>query len=75
MLQTLIKRLEIIRAAMSLADEDLIAQQLPALRAVLPQLDGAAGETLAAIITALAGGHYPQAMRLINRFLTGGAGR
>ena len=45
MLQTLIKRLEIIRAAMSLADEDLIAQQLPALRAVLPQLDGAAGET------------------------------
>ena len=70
MLQTLIKRLEIIRAAMSLADEDLIAQQLPALRAVLPQLDGAAGETLAAIIAALAGGHYPQAMRLINRFLT-----
>ena len=59
MLQTLIKRLEIIRAAMSLADEDLIAQQLPALRAVLPQLDGAAGEILAAIITALAGGHYP----------------
>ena len=70
MLQTLIKRLEIIRAAMSLADEDLIAQQLPALRAVLPQLDGAADETLAAIIAALAGGHYPQAMRLINRFLT-----
>ena len=70
MLQTLIKRLEIIRAAMSLADEDLIAQQLPALRAVLPQLDGAAGETLAAIIAALADGHYPQAMRLINRFLT-----
>ena len=70
MLQTLIKRLEIIRAAMSLADEDLIAQQLPALRAVLPQLDGAAGETLTAIIAALAGGHYPQAMRLINRFLT-----
>lgn len=70
MLQTLIKRLEIIRAAMSLADEDLIAQQLPAPRAVLPQLDGAAGETLAAIIAALAGGHYPQAMRLINRFLT-----
>ena len=70
MLQTLIKRLEIIRAAMSLADEDLIAQQLPALRAVLPQLDGAAGEALAAIITALADGHYPQAMRLINRFLT-----
>lgn len=70
MLQTLIKRLEIIRAAMSLADEELIAQQLPALRAVLPQLDGAAGETLAAIIAALADGHYPQAMRLINRFLT-----
>lgn len=59
MLQTLIKRLEIIRAAMSLADEDLIAQQLPALRAVLPQLGGAAGEILAAIITALADGHYP----------------
>ena len=59
MLQTLIKRLEIIRAAMSLADEDLIAQQLPALRAVLPQLDGAAGEILAAIITVLADGHYP----------------
>ena len=36
MLQTLIKRLEINRAAMSLADEDLIARQLPALRAVLP---------------------------------------
>ena len=70
MLQTLIKRLEIIRAAMSLADEDLIARQLPALRAVLPQLDGAAGEALAAIIAALAGGHYPQAMRLMNRFLT-----
>ena len=70
MLQTLIKRLEIIRAAMSLADEELIVQQLPALRAVLPQLDGAAGEALAAIIAALAGGHYPQAMRLINRFLT-----
>ena len=31
---------------------------------------GAAGETFAAIIAALAEGHYPQAMRLINRFLT-----
>lgn len=28
----------------SLTDEDLIAQQLPALRAVLPQLDDAADD-------------------------------
>ena len=53
-----------------LSVNDLIAQQLPALRAVLPQLAGAAGETLAVIVAALADGHYPQAMRLINRFLT-----
>ena len=53
-----------------LSDKDLIAQQLPALRAVLPQLAGAAGETLAVIVAALADGHYPQAMRLISHFLT-----
>ena len=33
MLHTLMRRLEIIRAAISLADEALLAQQLPALQA------------------------------------------
>lgn len=71
MLHTLMRRLEIIRAAISLADEALLAQQLPALHAAQAQLPATAAAALAGIIDALHGGHYPQAVRLINRFLQG----
>lgn len=70
-MQILIKRLEIIRAAMSLADEALIAQQLPALRAALAELPAntTPQAALALIIEALEAGHYPRAMQRINAFL------
>ena len=70
-MQILIKRLEIIRAAMSLADEVLIAQQLPALRVALADLPAntAPQAALALIIEALEVGHYPRAMQRINAFL------
>ena len=70
-MQMLIKRLEIVRAAMSLADEALIAQQLPALRAALADLpaNSTPQAALALIIEALESGHYPRAMQRINAFL------
>ena len=70
-MQMLIKRLEIVRAAMSLADEALIAQQLPALRAALADLpaNSTPQAVLALIIEALESGHYPRAMQRINAFL------
>ena len=69
-MQMLIKRLEIVRAAMSLADEALIAQQLPALRAALADLPAnSTPQALALIIEALESGHYPRAMQRINAFL------
>ena len=70
-MQMLIKRLEIVRAAMSLADEALIAQQLPALRAALADLpaNSTPQAVLALIIEALASGHYPRALQRINAFL------
>ena len=70
-MQILIKRLEIIRAAMSLADEALIAQQLPALRAALAELPAntTPQAALTLIIEALEAGHYPRAMQRINAFL------
>lgn len=70
-MQILMKRLEIIRAAMSLADEALIAQQLPALRAALADFseNTTPQAALALIIEALEAGHYPRAMQRINAFL------
>lgn len=70
-MQMLIKRLEIIRAAMSLADEALIAQQLPALRAALADLpaNSTPQAALVLIVEALEAGHYPRAMQRINAFL------
>ena len=70
-MQMLMKRLEIVRAAMSLADEVLIAQQLPALRAALADLpaNSTPQAALALIIGALEAGHYPRAMQRINAFL------
>ena len=70
-MQILMKRLEIVRAAMSLADEVLIAQQLPALRAALADLPAntTPQAALALIIEALESGHYPRAMQRINAFL------
>ena len=58
-MQILLKRLEIVRAAMSLADETLIAQQLPALRAALADLpaNSTPQAVLALIIEALESGH------------------
>ena len=71
-MQILIKRLEIIRAAMSLADEALIAQQLPALQAALAQMDAATSThaALAEIIHLLQGRHYPEAVARIGAFLS-----
>lgn len=70
-MQMLIKRLEIVRAAMSLADEALIAQQLPALRAALADLpaNSTPQAALVLIVEALEAGHYPRAMQRINAFL------
>ena len=70
-MQMLIKRLEIVRAAMSLADEALIAQQLPALRAALADLpaNSTPQAALTLIVEALESGHYPRAMQRINAFL------
>lgn len=70
-MQILMKRLEIVRAAMSLADEVLIAQQLLALRAALADLpeNTTPQAVLALIIEALEAGHYPRAMQRINAFL------
>ena len=70
-MQILMKRLEIVRAAMSLADEVLIAQQLPALRAALADLpeNTTPQAVLVLIIEALEAGHYPCAMQRINAFL------
>ena len=70
-MQILLKRLEIVRAAMSLADEALIAQQLLLLRAALADLPANATPqaALALIIEALEAGHYPRAMQRINAFL------
>ena len=70
-MQILLKRLEIVRAAMSLADETLIAQQLPALRAALADLpaNSTPQAALTLIVEALESGHYPRAMQRINAFL------
>lgn len=70
-MQILMKRLEIVRAAMSLADEVLIAQQLPALRAALADLpaNSTPQAALVLIVEALEAGHYPRAMQRINAFL------
>ena len=56
---------------MSLADEALIAQQLPALHAVLADLpeNTTPQAALTLIIEALEAGHYPRAMQRINAFL------
>ena len=70
-MQMLMKRLEIVRAAMALADEALIAQQLPALRAALADLPAntTPQAALVLIVEALESGHYPRAMQRINAFL------
>ena len=56
-MQLLLKRLEIVRAAMALEDESLLALQLPALQAALAQMDAAtsAHAALAEIIRLLQG--------------------
>ena len=71
-MQLLLKRLEIVRAAMALEDESLLALQLPALQAALTQMDAAtsAHAALAEIIRLLQGRHYPEAVARIGAFLT-----
>ena len=71
-MQLLLKRLEIVRAAMALEDESLLALQLPALQAALAQMDAAtsAHAALAEIIRLLQGRHYPEAVARIGAFLT-----
>lgn len=71
-MQLLLKRLEIVRAAMALEDESLLALQLPALQAALTQMDAAtsAHAALAEIIRLLQGRHYPEAVARIGAFLS-----
>ena len=71
-MQLLLKRLEIVRAAMALEDESLLALQLPTLQAALTQMDAAtsAYAALAEIIRLLQGRHYPEAVARIGAFLT-----
>ena len=71
-MQLLLKRLEIVRAAMALEDESLLALQLPALQAALTQMDAAtsAHAALAEIIRLLQGRQYPEAVARIGAFLT-----
>ena len=71
-MQLLLKRLEIVRAAMALEDESLLALQLPALQAALTQMDAAtsAHAALAEIIHLLQGRHYPEAVARIGAFLS-----
>ncbi len=64
-MQQLLKRLEIIRAAISLEDEETIALHLGRIRGLEGQDDG-----LAEICTRLDVLDYPQALALIDDFLT-----